>query len=933
MEAPHYVVGIDLGTSNCAVAFASLANGPEARVLDLAIPQLQRFGGVGEQLLLPSALYIPTSEEAASGGLKLPWADGTGWVIGQLARSHGTRVPSRLITSAKSWLCHPAVDRTASILPWGSPSEIPKLSPVQASSLLLEHIRQAWDHLHPEAPLSVQQVIVTVPASFDEVARALTVNAIRAAKLENFTLIEEPQAAFYDFTSRQKTSLAATLKDVRLILVVDVGGGTSDFTLVQVSAGEGLPALRRIAVGDHLMLGGDNMDAALARRIEEQFKNKKLSPIQWTQLVLSARDAKERLLGPNPPPEVKIALAGEGSKLLGGTLSATVSLAATTEIILEGFFPRNRADEAPPRANKGGIQELGLPYVADPAITKHIAAFLRRHSAAAFEALGQGEGSADALPRPDAILLNGGVFNSEALAKRLVEVLSSWWPARSPIPLLEHDSLDLAVARGAAYYGLVRQGWGQKISGGTAHAFYVGLAAKKDAAAQAVCLIPRGFEEGQDVELKDRAFNLTVGRPVQFPFLTTTSDRIDRAGDIITITEELDPLPPIHTVLQTAGDKLTKIPVYLRARLTEIGTVELWCVSQESREQWRLEFELRGAISTPDLFVTEAIPPQLATARRMVEAIYGGKAQAKALAADKDLPQNPKQLWSSLEKVLGARESWSAAVLRELWGVLYAGAARRRKSPDHERIYFQLLGYTLRPGFGYPLDEWRCEQGFKLFPELIEAHKEKPNWSEFWICWRRISGGLSDPAETQLWEYLKPNLQLRVPPKPRNVTRPKGPQPEGLDEMVRCGASLENLPVAEKILFGELILEKLRETRPPGGPWAWALGRLGARVPFYGSAHNVLSPLQAEAWIDSLLALDPSKLEGAPFALAQMARASGDRVREISESTRGKVLAKLEELQCSKSWLRFIREVVVMEAPDEARALGDTLPAGLQLAS
>jgi molecular chaperone DnaK (HSP70) len=929
MPSPAYIIGIDLGTTNCAVAFADPALGVDAPVIDFPIPQLQRPGEVEAEPLLPSCLYIPGEHELPPGSTALPWGESPKLVAGAFARWQGARVPGRLVASAKSWLCHAGVDRSAPILPWGAPAEVAKISPVEASSRLLAHMAAAWDFEHPDALMAEQEVVITVPASFDEVARALTVNAARQAGLEKFTLVEEPQAAFYDFTARHRRDLVAALQDTRLALVVDVGGGTTDFTLIETGATVDGPFLRRIAVGDHLMLGGDNMDAALARHVEERLLagGRKLGASQWTQLAQAARAAKESLLGENAPERRVIGIVAEGSRLVGGSLSAEIQRADAERLVLEGFFPACAAGEVPRRAARTALQELGLPYAQDPAITRHLAAFLRQHAAACFAALHDTRADKEnALPRPDAILLNGGVFNSPKISQRLVEIVSSWWPDAPPVRLLPHSSLEFAVARGAAAYGLARRGLGKRISGGSAHALYVGLAAEKeDSTPRAICLIPRGHEEGQQVELTNRPFELTLGRPVQFPLFSTTSDRIDRPGEVAGVGDEFRALPPIHTLLKSAITKTGRVSVHLRATLTELGTLELWCVSNTADERWRLEFELRGAAASAATTVTESMPARFGEARAVVERVFGNKplpVEAKEV----------KQLFRALELNIGPREEWRLPLLREIWSVLRANAPRRRRSADHERVYYQLAGYSLRPGFGYPLDEWRCEQTFQIFAESVKFHAEKPVWSEFWVMWRRLAGGLAEARQQEMWNYLKPYLARRVPLQPvKDGFRSKGVTPEGLNEMVRVAASLERLDPAEKTTLGNWIAPRLKNPETAAGPWAWALGRLGARSPLYGSSHKTVEPEQAAAWLSLLLEAGLARVEGAPFAATQLARMTGDRTIDLPDETRAQAVAALQSAAAPETWWRMLAEVVVLESADEARALGDTLPIGLRL--
>ena len=927
MPSPAYIIGIDLGTTNCAVAFVDAAQGVNSPVIDFPIPQLQRPGEVAAMSLLPSCLYIPGDHELPPGSTQLPWGESPKLIAGAFARWQGARVPGRLVVSAKSWLCHAGVDRSAPILPWGASAEVAKVSPVEASALLLSHIAAAWNAAHPNAPLAQQEVVITVPASFDEVARALTVSAARQAGLEHFTLVEEPQAAFYDFTAHHRDNLADVLKDVRLVLVVDVGGGTTDFTLIQAGVASDGPALRRIAVGDHLMLGGDNMDAALARHVEVRLLagGRKLSATQWTQLVQATREVKESLLGDNAPERHGIAVAAEGSRLLGRTLSTEIQRNEAEQLILEGFLPDCAPDETSPRAARTALQELGLPYAQDPAISRHLAAFLRQHAAACFTALNEAPNE-NALARPDAILFNGGVFNSPKISQRLIEIVSSWWPDAPQIRLLPHKSLEFAVARGAVCYGLSRRGLARRIGGGSAHALYVGLAAEQETSTpRAICLIPRGQEEGQPVDLKTRPFELMLGRPVQFPLFSTTSNRIDRPGDVVEIDDEFRALPPIHTLFKGTASRTTIVPVHLRAVLTELGTLELWCVSNEGGERWRLEFELRGTTAHTAATVKESMPARFDEVRAVVERVFGNQPLP---VASKEV----KQLNRTLEKNIGPREGWRLPLLRELWSTLYAGASRRRRSADHERVFFQLAGYSLRPGFGYPLDEWRCEQTFLLFNHSVKFHAEQPVWSEFWVMWRRLAGGLADVQQQELWNYLKPHLARRIPSEPpKDSAKLKGFQPQGLDEMVRVAASLEHLDPAEKVVLGNWITQRLKSPETAAGPWAWALGRLGARLPLYGSSHKTVDPEQAGRWLSLLLDAGLRRIDGTAFAATQLARLTGDRTRDLDGEIRARAVVALKSAGASETWLRMLSEVAALETADETRALGDTLPIGLRL--
>ena len=933
MTAPRYLVGIDLGTSNCAAAAITVEQGSRTAIADVPITQLIALGEVAARPLLPSFLYLPGGPELLPDAVRLPWDPVPQLIIGEFARWQGARVPGRLVSSAKSWLCHPDVDRSANILPWGASAEVSKISPVTASAALLNHIARSWAFSHPDDPLAHQEVVLTVPASFDEMARSLTAEAARHADLGQFSLLEEPQAAFYAFMAHHRRDLGQALGGVRLVLVVDVGGGTTDFSLIQVSPSAQGPLLRRLAVSDHLMLGGDNMDAALGRIAESRMTTggRPLSAVQWTQVVQVSRLAKETLLSAHAPAHCNLSVAGESSRLVGGTLSATLIRAEVEQTILDGFFPRTGPDERPTRDQRTGLQEFGLPYVQDPAVTRHLAAFLSAHGTAGFEALGSPAAGDAALPRPDALLLNGGVFKSQRIAERLAETLSSWWPDALPVRLLPHGSVDLSVARGAAYYGLVRHGHGRRIGGGTARAYYVGLEEPSAPAPRALCLIPRGHEEGIPVAVADRVFELTVGRPVQFPLFATTADRTDAPGTIVPITGALAPLPPLHSVLTPAERNRTAVPVHLESVLTPIGTLEVSCVSNISPEQWRLEFGLRNA-GEVEPAPTEALPPGSAEARALIHQMFGVHKGGPSTPAHTKVPSQLQQVWGTLEAALGPSKQWSLPVLRDLWGALIACATRRRRSPRHERTFYQALGYLLRPGFGYPLDEWRCEQAAALFTESIPHLTTAQIWIEFWIMWRRIAGGLTPERQAEIWDYLKPHIGYRLATPGPGSARPKGKPPEGLDEMVRLAAALEHLPGEEKVALGQWIVPRLRDPAQAGGPWAWALGRLGARVPLYGSAHTAVPPDQAGEWLDALLHVKGGNPEEALFAAITLCRMTGDRSRDVGPDARQQLVGVLETAGARASWIRLVTEVVELERAEAARVLGDTLPIGLRLA-
>jgi molecular chaperone DnaK (HSP70) len=595
LSSPRHIVGIDLGTTNSAVAYCNTAatDPPVAKIDVLPIPQLIAPGTVEPHTLLPSFLYLPATGELAADALRLPWKSSPAGVVGVFAQKRGAEVPARLVASAKSWLSHAGADRTAAILPWNSPDDVTKLSPVDASAQYLAHMRHAWNASFRGAPLEQQEVLLTVPASFDAVARELTVRAAHEAGLTNVTILEEPQAAFYAWIDALGEGWREAVHVGDVILVCDIGGGTTDFTLIAVREENGELALERIAVGDHILLGGDNMDLALAYAVRERLNSEatQLDDWQFRSLVLSCREAKERLLGGGKVSKHPVALLGRGRKVVGGTLRTEIDRDTVERTLTEGFFPHCTLADLPPAQRRTALHEIGLPYAADPAVTHHLAAFLSRNA----NALGS-----EAAVRPSAVLFNGGVMQASTLRDRLVAVINSWLPTEHPVRILAAGNPEHAVARGAAYYGLARHGRGIRIRGGTARAYYVGIESAMPAVPgirppiKALCVAPRGIEEGSDLDLPAQELGLVVGEPTQFRFLASALRRDDKVGTLIdSWGDDIDELAPLETTVAWEGHEGSTVPVRLQARITEVGVLELWCVSRDGRQRWKLEFNVR----------------------------------------------------------------------------------------------------------------------------------------------------------------------------------------------------------------------------------------------------------------------------------------------------------------------------------------------------
>lgn len=607
----RFSVGIDLGTTHSAVSYLELhaGRGRGREQTMLAIPQVTAPGTTEARALLPSFLYLPNADEFPAGALNLPWdASGQTPLVGEFARAHGAKVPARLVASAKSWLCHAGVDRQAPILPWQAPADVARVSPLQASAHTLAHLRAAWDHQFPDTPLAQQEVVLTVPASFDAAARDLTLKAAQEAGLPHPTLLEEPQAALYAWCEAMGEQFRRQVSPGDLILVVDVGGGTTDLSLIAVTDQAGEVGLTRVAVGDHILLGGDNMDLALAHTVAQRLagEGRKLDAWQFQALTHACRQAKEQLFARAEQVSAPLAIPGRGSSLIGGTIRAELSREELTRVLTDGFFPQVAVGDAPQTARRIGLAQMALPYAQDPAITRHLGAFLTRQARALTEAHDAPVNvSGKTFVHPTAVLFNGGVFKAQALKERVLGVLGEWVSADGGTGVRELGGaeFDLAVARGAAYYGWVRQGHGLRIRGGTARAYYVGVESAMPAVpgfeppVRALCVAPFGMEEGTAADVPPQEFGLVVGEPTQFRFFSSSLRRDDAVGTMLDDaagTEELEEVSPIETTLAADGREVgSLVPVNLQAVVTEIGTLELRCLERGGPGRWKLELNVR----------------------------------------------------------------------------------------------------------------------------------------------------------------------------------------------------------------------------------------------------------------------------------------------------------------------------------------------------
>ena len=944
MEGPsRYLIGIDLGTTNCAVAYVDTmesANGGNAlaiRRFDVA--QLTGPGEVCALPLLPSSLYFPTDDEISSGSVNLPWQERPTAIVGTMARDQGALVPGRQVASAKSWLCQTAIDRTANILPRDAEPSDAMLSPVEASARYLMHLRSAWKHAKggdgadPQELLENQEIVLTVPASFDEEARELTVEAARQAGLQKLTLLEEPLAAFYAWMARNQDVLKRHLHDGELVLICDIGGGTSDFSLVRAHVQGESVVFERTAIGEHLLLGGENLDLALALSIEQKLKAK-LSLRQRHALRVSCAAAKERLLSEEGVDRLPINILGGGRSVVGQMLSSELRRDEVTEAITNGFLPLTIPGEMPRRSRAAGLREIGLPYATDPAITKHLAMFLRQ-AALTMGAKGNQQPyqrNRRPMAKPDAVLFNGGFCIPAIVRERITEAIGKWfddgsaWRPR----ILSNEAMSSAVAVGAAYYARVKRGAGLRVEAGSASNYYIGL--RSEQGIKGLCVLPSGTNEGTTLPLLDHKFVVAANRPVSFHLYSSTI-RHAAPGAIVDLdAEEVRRHAPLVTLLRY-GKKLNQmeLAVRLSASFTEVGTLELWCESVTSPHRWRLQFELRREASeaehsrnvrqSPSSISSSITPdPSLKSAVELILRVFS------QTSPDNTPPPDPAPLAGELESATKQkRESWSLMTVRSFCDELFEVADGRKLSPRHEARWLNLFGYCMRPGFGDQRDSSRMKQAHHVYQAGLAFPRELQCQVDWLVTWRRVAGGLTSAHQQVLRRYLD---DLGIGGK--KVAKRLNSQVE--HDGWRLLASLEHLTGTTRAALGTELLRKLKK-EPSDSAWLWSLARLGARIPLYGPIHCVVSAETAAGWISALLDSSEITCETAA-AVVQLGRRVDDRARDISQDVTRFAVSKLKSAGVADdAFLRPLQEYIVPTRLDVVHTLGDFLPVGLELES
>ncbi|MBJ7539011.1 hsp70 family protein [Marinomonas transparens] len=900
MAVSTYRVGIDLGTTNCVVSYLSTVSNHVAMPKLLSIPQCMADGSVQEFTHLPSAIYLIAKDEKRES--VLPWSKvGRGEdrdkIVGVGALALGQRRANQLVQSAKSWLSHRQVDRRSNILPWGS-DIAKKLSPLDASRALLAHIHASWNHQFPNAPLENQAVALTLPASFDEEARALTLEAAHLAGLSNLYLLEEPQAACYYYMN-DEAKLSA-LADKKMLLVVDIGGGTSDFSLVSIHPVKDKIALKRIAVGEHLLLGGDNLDQALAFQLDPK-QISALSATRLAALVQQTRQAKETLLGDDAPEQLSIRVLGGGSRLIGGSQKFHVARDALLEQVQSGFFPQIELNTGVQKSGYA-MHTLGLPYETDPAFTRHLAAFLTAHQKDIQAATGS--------DMPDAVLFNGGLFNSPILKERLLGQLNTW--SSSPILACIAPEPNDAVAKGAALYLSALAGESARIESGAAHALYLKI--DED---QFVGILPKGTPKGEVLTL-DQDFQLTLGERVQFPLyrsedhLECLSGQVRRGDDlhyVSTLTTELD-----------ASQAANQISVKLAVQLTEVGVLQVELKAENQRDVWRLDFSTQQ-----DAAAEEEGSGKQALLHGNMGAAEEHLVTCFSSAGQKQNPDLVKSLKQDLDQLLGSRDDWNLATSRRLVDKLLSVKSGRMKSAQHERQWLQLVGYCLRPGYGADEDAARVTQVVNLI-KAGTHHDSAAVWGQYWTLYRRIAGGLDESRQQALFKEFS---QFYSPTGQRSREKMKTLTTRSSDDLIRLVGALEGLSYDDKTTAIDWLVKRLKKSSEPDTAW-WTVGRLASRQLLSHDLDARLPEADLYPLLDAALKEDWKKRKQAGLAAVLMSQVSTDETEKMT-GYRKKVAAKLKKDKCPIQWLERLSSKNEINEDELNALLGESLPIGLRL--
>ena len=903
----RFVIGIDLGTTQCALSYVDLED-KNLKVRNLEITQLVSGGMVENLPTLPSVIYLCEEEREIK---RPPWMTQEGFIVGAYAKELGFEIPGRFIHSSKSWLCHPRAERQAPILPWQSEISERKISPVEAATEYLKYLIHLWDATlgaqNESFTFHRQKIIVTVPASFDPSARNLTLEAIERAGIKNVSLIEEPQAAFYDYLQRNPKTMVSELKGVDTVLVIDIGGGTTDFSLIRIdwSKDANYPEFSRLAVGPHLLIGGDNLDLALARKVEAEFKHRgrKLAGKQWLSLLTQSHTVKEQVLSGAAEGQVSFNLAGAGSRVLAGAAKISLAAEEIKNSMIDGFFPVVGADETPDEDNTLGLSEAGLPFTRDAAVTRHLAAFLRDNNV-----------------NPDAILFNGGTMKADCLRERLFEVLSIW-KGREP-KILENPHPTLAVAAGAAYYGLVTLGLGQRIQSGNPVSVYLGIGTAKSSTStrhvpeQLLCILPKGSEAEKDYHMPGKTFGIDLSRDSAFYlFYTPAPPKTEESGRLIKFnSKRYLSLPPCTLKASTGkGEKQVEI----RVRLKETGYLQIFCEEITGNFSQELRFDLgdseKSGKATANAPAKRRVPITSAQLKKIETLLNNAFAQKIEFNA----------VFKELEAIIGSpRSNWDAEMLRQLFDLFIEREADFRSSQNSLVLWFRLLGFCLRPGFGVQGDVDRVDRIWQMIDDRYD-HTNAEFWSDWWIMWKRIAPGLSIERQEALKSRLEPVLfqAKRRDKKEREIGQHER------NQLWRLLGHLERISVTEKERIGWWIIKAPTSYGVDSAALA-TLARLGARELAYAPDTALVSQSVANAWAEQLLKKAVPGNSYLDTALREIGRKTGDRLVQIDDLLRKNILEIFKKKLRKKAFIQPLLKAARLEEKDLAELVGEALPSG-----
>jgi actin-like ATPase involved in cell morphogenesis len=916
MQYSKYIIGIDLGTTNIAVTYVDLDE--KIRVAKpFKISQLCAPGEIDTNVLLPAFCFFPDKKLIPESSIELPWKNESDYSVGIYARNYGSAMPNRFISSAKSWLCHAGVDRRKPILPWGSNANEVQQSPLDIVSYYLMHIKDAWDYKFSKIRdeygnkcfLSDQQIIITIPASFDETARELTIEAAEKAGYRNIKLLEEPLAAFYSWLDKEDVQWKEYIKPGNRVLVMDVGGGTCDFSIIEM---DDKSILSRTAAGNHLLLGGDNIDIAIARNIEKIWGSK-LTHGEWLILCQKAREAKEKLLSMNIE-SVEVVLLSQGSSIIGNSKKTTVTKESIIKLLDGGFIPDIPVDSASPTL-KTGLQTMGLPYVSEPALTKHLLQFLRYSYKVTKKINSDLVENKNNILCPDKILFNGGTMIPEMVRNKILDIVNKWFPDKKVEELNSRD-LSLAVSYGASYYGRTRLGDGVKVKSGTALSYYLQIDDKKDSSGF-LCIMPRGIDENLD-QTTDKVFKLAANKKVKFPLYSSATRIGDKIGDIIPNNEELTFVSSMETVLKYGQMHEKYIRSGIHTVLTETGVLKVYLKSLESNHRWPLNFDTR--------LITEDIT-EIGSVNNLVVIDQGKIDEASNLITNYFYTvQNNVNLVKQIENTIELKKKdWPLLCLRKFADVLITISYDMLKLPAKEARWLNLTGYCLRPGFGDPEDDIRLKKIWNIWYKKMNNKNNLTVSSEWWVFWRRVISGLNNGHHRTIYQELTKELC----PKGKYIQNIKtGIQVK--TEMWRCYGAAELITPQHKLELGKVLLGHVNKLESYE---YWVLARLGNRHLFHAPVNNIVPAFNVQKWLEKIIKSKHStrSLGDKLFAISCMARMTDNRALNVDEKTLKDSLACLEKNNASVNWIEHLKKVKQDTVAEQGKIAGDSIPLGLTL--